>query len=62
MKSCLQLKAPKQGNMVCSSPKPTIDTECYFTCNPGYQLVGSRLRTCLPVAMWDGLPAYCKRT
>ncbi|XP_068228821.1 sushi, von Willebrand factor type A, EGF and pentraxin domain-containing protein 1-like isoform X2 [Palaemon carinicauda] len=60
MKSCPELKTTANGTMICSKPHPTIDTECYFTCDPGYQLVGSKKRTCLPVAMWDGIPAYCK--
>lgn len=61
VKSCLELNAPASGTVECSQERPTIDTECTFTCDPGFQLVGSRVRTCLPVAMWDGIPAYCKR-
>ena len=47
--------------MKCTSSDGRIDTECFFGCNPGYNLVGSISRTCLPVAMWDGIPAHCKR-
>lgn len=61
VKSCQELHVPANGNMRCSQERPTIDTECTFTCDPGFQLVGSQVRTCLPVAMWDGIPAYCKR-
>ncbi|XP_045583570.2 sushi, von Willebrand factor type A, EGF and pentraxin domain-containing protein 1 isoform X3 [Procambarus clarkii] len=60
MKSCPKLKPTEHGTMVCSQPRPTMDTECHFACDPGYQLVGSKMRTCLPVAMWDGISAYCK--
>ncbi|XP_050712143.1 sushi, von Willebrand factor type A, EGF and pentraxin domain-containing protein 1-like isoform X3 [Eriocheir sinensis] len=60
MKSCQELHAPANGILKCSQERTTIDTECTFTCDPGFQLVGSRVRTCLPVAMWDGIPAYCK--
>ncbi|CAL4065422.1 unnamed protein product, partial [Meganyctiphanes norvegica] len=60
MQSCPILKNPKYGTMLCSQNTPTMDTECHFACDPGYQLVGSKRRTCLPVAMWDGLRAYCK--
>ncbi|XP_047481240.1 LOW QUALITY PROTEIN: sushi, von Willebrand factor type A, EGF and pentraxin domain-containing protein 1-like [Penaeus chinensis] len=60
MKSCPSLKPMAHGTMVCTQPTPIMDTECHFTCDPGYQLVGSKMRTCLPVAMWDGIPAYCK--
>lgn len=38
----------------------TIDTECRFSCFPGFSLVGSKLRTCLPVARWNGLQTTCK--
>ncbi|KAK4305073.1 hypothetical protein Pmani_023017 [Petrolisthes manimaculis] len=60
MKSCPVLRAPNNGTMVCSQDHPTMDTQCHFTCKPGFQLVGSKMRTCLPVAMWDGIPVYCK--
>ncbi|XP_042878589.1 sushi, von Willebrand factor type A, EGF and pentraxin domain-containing protein 1-like isoform X2 [Penaeus japonicus] len=60
MKSCPKLKPMAHGTMVCTQSTPIMDTECHFTCDPGYQLVGSKMRTCLPVAMWDGIPAYCK--
>ena len=30
-------------------------------CNFGYRLLGSRKRLCLPISLWGGLPAYCKR-
>ena len=61
VKSCQDLQAPTNGTLQCSQHRPTIDTECTFACDPGFQLVGSHTRTCLPVAMWDGIPAYCKR-
>ncbi|KAK8726504.1 hypothetical protein OTU49_010282 [Cherax quadricarinatus] len=60
MKSCPKLQPMEHGTMVCSQTHLTMDTECHFTCDPGYQLVGSKTRTCLPVAMWDGISAYCK--
>ncbi|XP_026284194.1 sushi, von Willebrand factor type A, EGF and pentraxin domain-containing protein 1 isoform X1 [Frankliniella occidentalis] len=37
-----------------------VDTECQFTCNPGHIIIGSRRRTCLPLARWDGLRTVCK--
>lgn len=30
-------------------------------CNFGFRLLGSRRRLCLPISLWGGLPAYCKR-
>lgn len=38
-----------------------VDTVCTFTCGKGRTLVGSRQRTCLPLARWDGLRTSCKR-
>ncbi|XP_037922099.1 sushi, von Willebrand factor type A, EGF and pentraxin domain-containing protein 1-like isoform X3 [Hermetia illucens] len=43
-----------------TEPMP-IDTDCTFKCGPGYYLVGSRSRTCLPLAKWDGLQTTCKQ-
>ncbi|KAG0721268.1 Sushi, von Willebrand factor type A, EGF and pentraxin domain-containing protein 1 [Chionoecetes opilio] len=60
VKSCQELHGLANGTLQCSQQRSTIDTECTFVCDPGFQLVGSRTRTCLPVAMWDGIPAYCK--
>lgn len=38
-----------------------IDARCQFKCNNGYQLLGSKLRNCLPVSRWDGLKVTCKQ-
>lgn len=38
-----------------------IDTECSFTCGPGFYLKGSHNRNCLPLSKWDGLQTTCKR-
>lgn len=43
-----------------TQPMP-IDTECTYKCGPGYYLVGSRVRNCLPLSKWDGLHTTCKR-
>ena len=61
MRSCGEIKAPKNGRMNCSQVDYVIDTECQFHCDSGYSLVGSRKRVCLPIGFWDGLPAFCKR-
>lgn len=37
-----------------------VDTECTFGCGDGHSVTGSTLRTCLPVAQWDGLKTTCK--
>ena len=47
--------------MSCSSNNYAVDTVCEFGCNYGYKLIGSKKRMCLPISLWAGLPAYCKR-
>lgn len=42
-----------------TEPLP-IDTDCNFKCGPGYFLVGSSSRSCLPLSKWDGLQSACK--
>jgi len=61
VKACPAPKAPKNGAVMCSSDDYIIDTECVFSCLPGYTLIGSRHRNCLPLARWDGLHTTCKR-
>jgi len=61
VKACPAPKAPKNGAVMCSSDDYIIDTECEFSCSPGYTLIGSRHRNCLPLARWDGLHTTCKR-
>lgn len=61
MKACPAPKAPKNGAVTCTSDDYVIDTECEFSCLPGYTLIGSRHRNCLPLARWDGLQTTCKR-
>lgn len=43
-----------------TEPMP-IDTDCTFKCGPGFYLVGSANRNCLPLSKWDGLQTACKR-
>ena len=38
-----------------------IDTDCKFKCGPGFYMIGSATRNCLPVSKWDGLQTACKR-
>ncbi|XP_065290015.1 sushi, von Willebrand factor type A, EGF and pentraxin domain-containing protein 1-like [Dermacentor albipictus] len=59
-KKCSPLEAPLHGSMSCSSDSFDFDTTCEFECQRGYALIGSRKRTCLSIALWDGLPALCR--
>ena len=61
MRSCAAVPAPKNGRIECTSSDYVIDSECAFSCDVGFTLVGSRKRVCLPIGYWDGLPAFCKR-
>lgn len=38
-----------------------IDTDCKFECGPGFYMIGSPNRNCLPLSKWDGLQTNCKR-
>lgn len=38
-----------------------IDTDCKFKCGPGFYMIGSAIRNCLPLSKWDGLQTTCKR-
>ncbi|XP_077500331.1 sushi, von Willebrand factor type A, EGF and pentraxin domain-containing protein 1-like isoform X2 [Amblyomma americanum] len=59
-KRCSPLEAPLRGAMSCSGDSFDFETTCEFECQRGYALIGSRRRTCLSIALWDGLPALCR--
>nr|XP_037289007.1 sushi, von Willebrand factor type A, EGF and pentraxin domain-containing protein 1-like [Rhipicephalus microplus] len=59
-KKCSPLESPLHGSMSCSSDSFDFDTTCEFECQRGYALIGSRKRTCLSIALWDGLPVLCR--
>ena len=60
MKTCPALPAPKNGHMVCTTDDFRYPTVCRFTCQAGYQLLGSRKRSCLAIAFWTGIAARCR--
>ncbi|KAL9986757.1 hypothetical protein ACROYT_G000947 [Oculina patagonica] len=55
---CEEIHPPWQGNMTCSGI--VTDANCTFSCNPGYDLVGSKFRSCLSSSSWSGNQASCK--
>ncbi|GJQ65520.1 hypothetical protein Trydic_g7621 [Trypoxylus dichotomus] len=71
IKTCEALSTPAHGTMICqhsdldktytTEPEFPVDTVCSFACERGRTLVGSRQRTCLPLAHWDGLKTSCKQ-
>ena len=54
---CLQLEAPQNGSINCSSQ--TVNGTCFFSCDPSFSLRGSIGRTCLSSREWSGLPTCC---
>lgn len=72
VKTCTRPPTPKDGRMKCFHPdlgivydgnedRLPVDTVCEFKCGNGRILTGSRQRTCIPLAQWDGLRTICKR-
>ena len=55
---CGKIDTPLNGTMNCSGL--VTDTSCSFSCDPGYDLVGSQFRTCLPFSRWSGNLTFCK--
>lgn len=55
---CENILPPSHGRMLCSG-LVTYAT-CTFTCDTGYDLVGSKSRTCLPTSGWSGNLTSCK--
>lgn len=70
VKTCSKLPAPLYGKINCEHPDLgktfededdlPVDSICNFSCDSGRSLVGSSVRTCLPLAQWDGLKTSCK--
>ncbi|KAL9950574.1 hypothetical protein ACROYT_G043090 [Oculina patagonica] len=55
---CLSISTPTNGYMNCTGN--TMDSVCQFSCQTGYEQVGSQLRTCLANGQWSGKRAFCK--
>lgn len=60
LKTCPALPSPKNGHKVCTTDDFRYPTVCRFTCNGGFQLLGSRKRSCLAIAFWTGIAARCR--
>ncbi|KAK7100185.1 sushi, von Willebrand factor type A, EGF and pentraxin domain-containing protein 1-like isoform X2 [Littorina saxatilis] len=60
LRTCPALPSPKNGHMVCTTDDFRFPTVCRFTCQAGYQLLGSRKRSCLAIAFWTGIAARCR--
>lgn len=55
---CEKIFSPPHGGMNCSGL--VTDATCSFSCEPGYDLVGSQSRTCLASSRWSGKLPFCQ--
>lgn len=55
---CVSLDAPPNASIWCNGPQIT-DQYCIVTCHPGFTLIGSSNRTCLPDHTWSDNEATC---
>ena len=55
---CTNISTIWKGYIECTGPQVT-DENCTFTCDPGYYLTGSDLRTCQSNHTWTGETAFC---
>jgi len=60
--TCPSLTNPNNGLMTCSlgdDGVPSYETTCSFTCNTGYELIGSNTKTCQSDGRWSGSEPIC---
>jgi len=58
------LSNPNNGMISCSlgdDGNHSYEDICSFTCNTGYELIGSEMRTCLSNGSWTGTDDVCRR-
>ena len=61
---CPLLTTPNNGMIDCSlgdDGVPFYEDTCSFTCNTGYELIGSDTRTCQSNGNWSGSVDICRR-
>ena len=62
--SCLPLNNSNNGMINCSPGDDGVlsyEDTCSSTCNTGYELTGSDIRTCQSNGSWSGSDAECER-
>ena len=62
--SCSSLTDPNNGMINCSlgdDGVPSYEDTCSFTCNIGYELTSSDIRTCQSDGSWSGSDDVCRR-
>ena len=61
---CHSLNKVANGILTCSLGDdgfPSYEDTCSFTCNTGYELLGSDTRTCQSDGSWSGKETNCRR-
>ena len=63
--SCKKIQCPKldsleNGKSSCTDEN-SYDSLCRFTCDPGYDLIGSRARRCQFSGQWSGVGVSCQK-
>ena len=60
---CQSLTAPKNGTIACSETDGVLSLgdSCTFTCDSGYELMGSDTVTCQSNGSWDVSGPTCNR-
>jgi len=61
---CPSLTDPNNGLINCSlgnNRVPSFEDICSFTCNTGYELIGSDIRTCQSDGSWNANETMCRR-
>lgn len=57
---CPSLEAPENGHINCLSRESVYNSQCSFTCNQDYSLVGQKLLTCDRHGNWTGEKPTCE--
>ncbi|RWS04130.1 P-selectin-like protein [Dinothrombium tinctorium] len=58
--TCSELRPPPNGitSGMCES-NSSVGSQCSFSCNPGFRLLGSAVLTCLSSGAWNGITPQC---
>ena len=58
---CPNLTQPDNGKINCSLGDDGFRDTCSFTCNTGYDVIGSFTRICQINGTWNGIETNCSR-
>ena len=61
---CSELPQPEHGSVMCdygSDRRASFEDVCQYSCEDGFDLVGSRSRSCLSTGMWSNDEPTCRR-